>query len=157
MRLVASLALLGAFASAGALAQPAPSGAPAPAFTARVMGIALNVADIEKSLAFYCDALGMKVLGTYDLPNGKEHFVSFGTMGEPMLILVSGRPAAAAIAARPVSYGRVVMRSNDVKLLHARLKASGQPAGEVRDIGSGRQILFVTDPDGYRTEFVSGL
>ncbi len=153
MKFVAALILGASLGFGTASAQPAPP----PAFTASVMGVGLNVADIAKSVAFYRDALGMKVLGTYDLPNGKETFLGYGTMAEPLVILVSGQAAAAAIAAHPVSYGRVVMRANDVKLLQARLKAAGRRVGEVRDIGSGRQVLFVTDPDGYRTEFVSGL
>jgi catechol 2,3-dioxygenase-like lactoylglutathione lyase family enzyme len=150
MKLISLLVATAALFPAAGLAETA--AAPAPAAVG-IMGVGLNVTDVEKSLKFYRDGIGMTVLGGYDLPNAHETFLTFGQAPGAMVILVSGPGVAAAAASHHVNFGRIVVQANDVAAIQSRLKAAGQATGELHST-AGRQVMIVTDPDGYRVEFV---
>ncbi|MFH8487913.1 VOC family protein [Streptomyces longisporoflavus] len=103
--------------------------------------VSLQVSDIAKSRAFYCDTLGLPAAPTS--PPGAQ--------------LIATRPVSMAlrtdITPEPGTAGRGVtlwIAVDDVDTLHKTVTASGaKPEGDPADGPFGR-MFTVTDPDGYR-------
>jgi lactoylglutathione lyase len=145
--LSAAIAFLVAVAAVPAIA--------ADALLIRMGGVGLNVSDIDRSLKFYTDAVGLKV--AFRLPgDGPIKEVALcvsGNMasGEPFVVLTNnGQPPAPGHE----TFGRVIINTPDSAALAARATRLGYSATQVGG-GSGpnaRPVYFLTDPDGYRVE-----
>jgi len=137
--------------------------------------IGICVRDMEKSLAFYRDALGMKVLGdrpTDPTEGGRPHnykhrrqtrrwvSLSYGEGSSPTLTLTSHpgeRPDGRPILLDQVGITHFSFAVRDAKALAEELVARGvelagpleaftNPRGEIRSI-------YVRDPDGILVQF----
>lgn len=135
-----------------AFAEPAAAPAPAPAPVAAMLGTGLRVSDLERSIRFYTDVLGMRV--AMRLPHGTLTEVMIGFGGRPALILMKDSdPAKSPPIALGTGFEKIVLDMPDLAAVTARLKAAGLPVGEVHE-STGVKVLFVTDPDGYRYELI---
>jgi catechol 2,3-dioxygenase-like lactoylglutathione lyase family enzyme len=148
------MGLLGAVllaAAAPAIAE-APSAAPA----GSLIGPALHVSNVERSLKFYVDGLGMAVGMEMGPPQRHETILGFGgDPRQPGIILLSDRTAAT----RPEitqsnGFDRVVLRMADLTATAGRLRAAGFTPGEIHDVAMGYRMMLATDPDGYKYELV---
>ena len=150
-RLGLAAALVAAAPAAPLTAQPAP-----PAPSGSLIGPALLVSDISKSLRFYVDGLGMKVAMEMGPVDRHETILSFG--GDPRnpgIILLSDRRAGSRVAIdQGHGYDRTVIRLADLHSVSARLAAAGFAPSPIRDVAMGYRMMLATDPDGYRFELV---
>jgi catechol 2,3-dioxygenase-like lactoylglutathione lyase family enzyme len=144
-----------------AAAMPAFAEAPAgtatsAALTGALIGPALHVGNVERSLKFYVDGLGMKVGMQMGPPQRHETILTFG--GDPTsagIILLSDTTAATPpVIAQSNGFDRVVLRMADLTATAARLRAAGFAPGEIHDVAMGYRMMLATDPDGYRYELV---
>jgi diaminopimelate decarboxylase len=144
----------------------------------RVAGVdhvAVTVADLDRSLDFYGDVLGLRVLdrGSLDaelvarmtgLPDADVEYadVELGTRTLELLCHRTLDPRAGS-ASRPERAGSVhiALTVDDARLLHQRLTASGNtplspPQTLPDDAGdwAGCVIFYVRDPDGVMLEIV---
>ncbi|MGM0591593.1 MAG: VOC family protein [Halobacteriota archaeon] len=119
-----------------------------------VIHTALWVADIEQSLAFYVDALGLE--------RSREHGGS--SPGEVRNVFVAG-PDGTEIQFKytsdgdpetPAGVDHVAVSVADVDAEFERIvEETGCPVvAEPKTTGSGARIAFVEDPDGYAVELV---
>jgi len=124
----------------------------------RILHTMLRVGDLEKSLSFYTDVLGMRLLRRKDYPEGKFTlaFVGYADESEQTVLELTynwdthGYDLGNA-------YGHIAIEVDDVYAACESIKAKG---GEVvREAGPmkhGNSILaFVKDPDGYMIELLS--
>lgn len=138
------------------VAGPVAAQAPVPAGQAQaaapaLVGPALNVADLARSLKFYTQGLGM----TVQLQKGRETMLGFGTDQGAMIILLSHADAGRVPAiTHGKGFDRLVLRLVDLPAVAARLRAAGATPGEMRDVSHGYRMMLVTDPDGYTLELV---
>lgn len=147
----AALAVTLAAIAAPALAQPAP--APAPAGV--LIGPALNVGDIDRSIKFYVDGLGMKVATRRPGPQRIETILMFGGPAAGTLLLMSDAAGAHPVIAQSNGFDRLVMRVPGLDATAARLKAAGFASGPIHVVMNGKvRVMGATDPDGYRLELV---
>lgn len=121
--------------------------------------VVLNVADLEASLRFYRDTLGMDVIGT---PQGKPAPV-FLRAGEPeilipqMVVLVPLGPGSGSFAGpRPLHHfafevDPAAFESEKKRLVEAGLQVR---TGEHPIIAS--RTLYIDDPDGNEVELIAG-
>lgn len=144
---------------AAAALVPVPASAePAPAaqVSGSVVGPALFVSDIARSLRFYVDGLGMKVGMEMGPPARHETILTFG--GDPRsagIILLSDQTAATPpMIEQARGYDRTVLRIADLAAVQARLRAEGFQTSEIRDVAMGYRMMLATDADGYRLELV---
>jgi catechol 2,3-dioxygenase-like lactoylglutathione lyase family enzyme len=148
---------IGAAALAG-VALPAAAEVPAapPAQVASLIGPALHIASIARSLTFYLDGLGMKVGMEMGPPQRHETILTFGgDPRQPGIILLSDTTAATPpVIAQSNGFDRVVLRMTDLTATAARLRAAGFTPGEIHEVAMGYRMMLVTDPDGYRFELV---
>lgn len=149
-----------ALLASAAMSALAPAGAEEPAVPAApagaLIGPALHVGNVERSLKFYVDGLGMKVGMKMGAPQRRETILTFG--GDPTnpgIILLSDETAATApTIAQSNGFDRVVLRMPDLAATAAKLRAAGFAPGEIHDVAMGYRMMLATDPDGYRYELV---
>ena len=119
-----------------------------------VVGPALYVTDIERSLRFYRDVLGMTVKMRYG-PAGKEDVVlGFGSDPRQLgLMLLSDKSAATP---RKIEHGhgfsRFAVNVGDIAAVKKRLRDFGMPPAEIRKVHGTVQMMMTSDPDGYAIE-----
>jgi lactoylglutathione lyase len=114
---------------------------------------ARDVADMDKAVAFYTKALGMKKVGGNEPPGGdiKEVFVGFGTDALSAKVLLAQHKKEKL----PPHHGagtRLIMSVSD---LDATLKAVAANGGKVTTPplkAGGANLAWVADPDGYEIE-----
>jgi lactoylglutathione lyase len=155
LRATASIALLAVLAPTPLLAKPASP--PAPAQSAQFIGTAINVADRERSLRFYTQALGLHLATTISTGKGSETILQFpGSPGQPALLLMhDSTPGAPAAMTHGNGFSRLVLRVTDLAMLAARMDQLGYAHGAMRQAGqAGYSIMMANDPDGYRLELI---
>lgn len=123
--------------------------------TAKILGTGLRVSDLDRSLRFYTDVLGMTVAAR--LPHGTltEVMLTFGgAPGGPSLILLHDTaPGKAPPLTLGNGFDKVVLDMPDLAAIIARMRGADLPVGEAHG-SMGVKVLFVTDPDGYRYELI---
>ena len=159
MKAIHMLALLGAATIAvlplsGALAQPAAAPA-APAMQPTIVGPALYVSDMERSLRFYRDALGMTVRIQFGPKDKPDVMIGFGAdPSKPCVLLLSDRSPSPRKIEHPHGFDRFVIMLEDTPALAERLRAAGFAASLPREVHGTSMMMMVTDPDGYRVEII---
>ena len=123
----------------------------------RLLHTMLRVGDLEKSIAFYTDVLGMKLLRRRDYPDGKFTlaFLGYGDESENAVIELTHNWETKRYDIG-TGYGHIAVGLPDIYAACAEVKAKG---GKVtREPGpmkfGGSQIAFIEDPDGYKVEFI---
>jgi lactoylglutathione lyase len=124
----------------------------------RYLHTMIRVRDLDKSLKFYTDLLGMKLLRKRDYPTGKFTlaFVGYGEETDNTVLELTHNWDQAEPYALGSAFGHLALGVPDVYKACERLGAAGvkipRPAGPMAHGGS--VIAFIEDPDGYRIELV---
>lgn len=117
---------------------------------------AINAADLERSLHFYRDILGLPVVEDLTLETGVR--LVHLRVGEGATVELFGRPEPlAAIAPAPqAGLTHLALAVDDVDAVYAELRAKGvEFTGAPRPgLGQTRKLVFCKDPDGTLIEFV---
>ncbi|MEM9566886.1 MAG: lactoylglutathione lyase [Cyanobacteria bacterium P01_E01_bin.34] len=123
----------------------------------RILHTMLRVGDLDRSLQFYCDVLGMQLLRKKDYPGGKFTlaFVGYGPESEGAVIELTHNWDTKSYDIGD-GYGHVALGVDDIYGTCDAIKARG---GEVtREPGPMKHgttvIAFVKDPDGYKIELI---
>jgi lipid-A-disaccharide synthase len=124
----------------------------------RFLHTMIRVRDLDASLNFYTNLLGMKVLRKRDYPTGKFTlaFVGYGDETSNTVIELTHNWDQAEPYALGSAFGHLAIGVPDVYKTCERLSTAGvkipRPAGPMAHGGS--VIAFIEDPDGYRIELV---
>lgn len=124
----------------------------------RFLHTMLRVGDLQRSIDFYTQVLGMTLLRTSDNPEYKYTLAFLGYGG--------GNPGQAEIELTynygvdhydlGTAYGHIALAVPDAKAACDQIRAAGgnvtREAGPVK--GGSTVIAFVTDPDGYKIELI---
>jgi lactoylglutathione lyase len=123
----------------------------------RILHTMLRVVDLEKSLAFYRDVLGMQLLSRKDYPDGKFTlaFVGYGKNPEHAELELTHNWDTKSYQ-RGDAYGHIALGVDDIRAACDRIRAAG---GKItREPGPMKHgstvIAFVEDPDGYKVELI---
>jgi lactoylglutathione lyase len=123
----------------------------------RLLHTMLRVGNLDRSLQFYCDVLGMKLLRKKDYPGGEFTlaFVGYGDETDHTVLELTYNWGVEAYDLG-TAYGHIALGVNDIDQTCAHIKAMG---GEVvREPGPMKHgstvIAFVRDPDGYKVELI---
>ncbi|WP_304640907.1 lactoylglutathione lyase [Pseudomonas sp.] len=125
----------------------------------RILHTMLRVGDLEKSIAFYTEVLGMTLLRRKDYEEGRFTlaFIGYGNEAENTVIELTHNWDTDHYDLG-TGYGHIAIEVHDVYKACEQIKAAGGKV--VREAGPmkhGTSILaFVEDPDGYRIELLSG-
>ncbi|MBU4609527.1 lactoylglutathione lyase [Achromobacter sp. GG226] len=123
----------------------------------RILHTMLRVGNLDKSIAFYTDVLGMKLLRRKDYPDGKFTLAFVGYQPEsegPALELTHNWDTDSYDLG--AGYGHIALEVEDAYAACERIKAKGGKV--VREAGPMKHgttvIAFVEDPDGYKVELI---
>ncbi|MGH1340439.1 MAG: lactoylglutathione lyase [Nannocystales bacterium] len=122
----------------------------------------LRVGDLERSLAFYVDTLGMKVVRREEYPQGRFTLAFVGYSDEAGVTLeLTYNWGAETPYVHGTGFGHVAIAVGDIAEVCERVRSAGftvsrEPgpmAFRSRD-GPPEHIAFLRDPDGYVVELV---
>jgi lactoylglutathione lyase len=117
----------------------------------------LRVGDLDRSVRFYGEVLGMKLLRTTDRPEQKYKlaFVGYGDEGANAVLELTYNYGVDRYDLGS-GFGHVAIAVPDAAAACAAVKAKGgkvtREAGPVK--GGTTVIAFVEDPDGYKIELI---
>lgn len=123
----------------------------------RLLHTMLRVGNLEASLRFYCDVLGMKLLRQQDYPDGKFTlaFVGYGDESNHPAIELTYNWDKSAYT-RGDAYGHIAIGVDDIYATCAEIAAKGskvtRPPGAMKH--GTTVIAFVEDPNGYQVELI---
>jgi catechol 2,3-dioxygenase-like lactoylglutathione lyase family enzyme len=143
--------------TSGVLAQPTtPPRQAASNLSGSMIGPALYVSDINRSLKFYTDGLGMQVRMKFGPADRPDVVIGYGTdPTQPGLMLLSDRSGAAPRKIEQVhGFDRIAFRMTDLETLAAKLRATGFSPSDIRVVHENYRMMMVSDPDGYRFELI---
>ncbi|XLQ11980.1 MAG: lactoylglutathione lyase [cyanobacterium endosymbiont of Epithemia adnata isolate EadnSB Bon19] len=123
----------------------------------RILHTMLRVNNLHKSLKFYCDILGMKLLRQKDYPNGKFTlaFVGYGNESEKTVIELTYNWGVDSYELGN-AYGHIALGVNDIYQTCAKIRElGGNITREPGPMKHGSTVIaFVEDPTGYKIELI---
>jgi lactoylglutathione lyase len=120
----------------------------------RILHTMIRVVDLERSIRFYTEVLGMKVIRRKDYPEGKFTlaFVGYGDESGGAVIELTHNWETKSYELGN-AFGHIAVAVPDAcEDVAAKGGKVTRPAGPMKHGGS--VIAFVEDPDGYKIEFI---
>jgi lactoylglutathione lyase len=117
----------------------------------------LRVGNLDRSLQFYCDVLGMKLLRQKDYPGGEFTlaFVGYGAEADHTVLELTYNWGVDSYDLGD-AYGHIAIGVDDIYKACDDIKGMGGKV--VREPGPMKHgstvIAFVQDPDGYKVELI---
>ncbi len=123
----------------------------------RILHTMLRVGNLQKSIDFYTQVLGMKLLRQHDYPDGKFTlaFIGYGDEATNTVIELTYNYGVDAYDLGK-GYGHIALGCDDVYATCEKIRtAGGKITREPGPMLHGSTILaFVEDPDGYKIELL---
>ncbi|WP_374403688.1 lactoylglutathione lyase [Niveibacterium sp.] len=123
----------------------------------RILHTMLRVGDLDRSIKFYTEVLGMRLLRRNDYPDGKFTlaFIGYQEESEGAVIELTHNWGVGAYDLGS-GYGHIALEVEDAYAACAEIKARGGVV--TREAGPMKHgttvIAFVQDPDGYKVELI---
>ena len=123
----------------------------------RMLHTMLRVGDLDRSIAFYTEVLGMQLLRRKDYPSGRFTlaFVGYGNEAEHTVLELTHNWDTTSYALGD-GYGHIALGVEDIHNTCAGI--AGKGGRVVREPGPMKHgstvIAFVEDPDGYKVELI---
>lgn len=124
----------------------------------RILHTMLRVGDLERSIKFYTEVLGMKLLRTNENAEYKYTlaFVGYGDESENAVIELTYNWGVDKYDLG-TAYGHIALGVDDIYATIEAIRAAGgkitREPGPV--LGGKTVIAFAEDPDGYKIEFIA--
>ncbi|MBW2522962.1 MAG: lactoylglutathione lyase [Deltaproteobacteria bacterium] len=123
----------------------------------RILHTMIRVGDLDRSLSFYTEVLGMRLLRKKDYPGGKFTlaFVGYGDEEETAVIELTHNWETDRYDLGD-GFGHIALAAEDIYATCDRIRERGGKI--VREPGPMKhgttEIAFVEDPDGYKIELI---
>ena len=123
----------------------------------RILHTMIRVNDLEESIRFYCDILGMKLLRKKDYPSGRFTlaFVGYGPESDGAVVELTYNWDTHQYD-QGNGFGHIALGVEDLYKTCDALRGKG--AKIVREPGpmkhGGSEIAFIEDPNGYKIELI---
>ena len=123
----------------------------------RLLHTMLRVGDLERSLDFYTEVLGMRLLRRKDYPGGRFTlaFVGYGNESDHTVLELTHNWDTSSYEIGS-GYGHIAIGVDDIVAVCDQMRAKGGRV--VREPGPMKNgttvIAFVEDPDGYKVELI---
>lgn len=123
----------------------------------RILHTMLRVTDLDKSLAFYQDVVGMKLLRREDFPSGRFTlaFVGYGEEADHTVLELTYNWDKHNYDLGN-AYGHIAIEVDDIYAACDAVRAKEQKV--IREAGPMQHgttvIAFIEDPDGYKIELI---
>jgi lactoylglutathione lyase len=123
----------------------------------RLLHTMLRVGNLDESIRFYCEILGMQLLRRKDYPSGEFTlaFIGYGDEADNTVIELTYNWGKAAYNLGD-AYGHIALGVDDIYATCAAIKAQGgKISREPGPMKHGTTVIaFIEDPDGYKVELI---
>ena len=123
----------------------------------RILHTMLRVGDLDRSIKFYTEVMGMQVLRRNDYPDGKFTlaFVGYGSEDDGAVIELTYNWGVDKYDLG-TAYGHIALAVPDAyKACDEIKKRGGKVTREAGPMKHGKTVIaFVEDPDGYKVELI---
>jgi lactoylglutathione lyase len=123
----------------------------------RILHTMIRTGDLDRSIAFYTQVLGMTLLRRKDYPDGRFTlaFVGYGDERDQAVIELTYNWGVDSYELG-TGFGHIAIEVDDVYQACADIKArGGKVIREAGPMNAGTTIIaFVADPDGYPIELI---
>jgi lactoylglutathione lyase len=123
----------------------------------RILHTMIRVGDLDRSLKFYTDVLGMKLLRKRDYPDGKFTlaFVGYGPEADEAAIELTYNWGVEKYDLGN-GFGHIALEVSDAyKACEEIKRRGGKVTREAGPMKHGSTVIaFVEDPDGYKIELI---
>jgi lactoylglutathione lyase len=122
----------------------------------RILHTMIRVGDLDKSIAFYTNVLGMTLLRRKDYPDGKYTlaFLGYGAESDTAVIELTHNWGVESYDLGK-GYGHIAIGVADIKVTCAAIEQAGGTIIYGPALHGGTTwIAFCNDPDGYAIEFI---
>lgn len=123
----------------------------------RILHTMLRVGDLKRSVDFYTEVLGMRLLRQSDYPSGRFTlaFVGYGDESDEAVLELTHNWDTASYDLGS-GYGHIAIEVDDAyKACDAVKQRGGKVTREAGPMKHGTTVIaFVEDPDGYKIEFI---
>ncbi|MDO5687170.1 MAG: lactoylglutathione lyase [Neisseria sp.] len=123
----------------------------------RLLHTMLRVGNLDKSLAFYTEVMGMKLLRKEDYPGGRFTlaFVGYGEEAAHTVLELTHNWDTAAYDIG-TAYGHIAIEVDDAAAACDAVRAKGgKVTREAGPMMHGTTVIaFIEDPDGYKVELI---
>ena len=123
----------------------------------RLLHTMLRVGDLQRSVRFYTEVLGMKLLRTTDRPEQKYSlaFVGYDDESRAAVLELTYNYGVDKYELGS-AFGHIALAVPDVKKACDKVRgAGGKVTREPGPVKGGTSVIaFVEDPDGYKIEFI---
>jgi lactoylglutathione lyase len=123
----------------------------------RILHTMIRVGDLERSIAFYTEALGMKLLRRTDYPGGRFTLAFVGYADEASSSVIELTHNWDTESYDPGNgFGHIAIGTDDIVGACDRVREyGGQVTREPGPMKHGTTVIaFARDPDGYAIEFI---
>jgi lactoylglutathione lyase len=125
----------------------------------RILHTMIRVGDLERSIKFYTEVLGMKLLRRTDYPDGRftNAFVGYEDESRAAVVELTHNWDTKSYDLG-TGFGHIAVSVDDAyRACEEVKKRGGKVTREAGPMKHGKTIIaFVEDPDGYKLEFVQG-
>ncbi len=123
----------------------------------RLLHTMIRVGDLERSIKFYTEVLGMRLLRRRDYPEGKFTlaFVGYGDESDHTVLELTYNWGTSAYDLGS-GFGHIAVEVDDAYQACLDVKQrGGKVTREAGPMQHGTTVIaFVEDPDGYKIEFI---
>lgn len=123
----------------------------------RMLHTMLRVGNLDRSIDFYTNVLGMKVLRKHDYPDGKFSlaFIGYGDEKDHTVIELTYNWGVESYDMGN-AYGHIALEVDDAYQACEQVRAvGGKVIREAGPMMHGTTVIaFIQDPDGYKIEFI---
>jgi lactoylglutathione lyase len=123
----------------------------------RLLHTMMRVGDLDRSIKFYTEALGMELLRQHDYPGGRFTlaFLGYGDESEHAVVELTHNWDTSSYDLGE-GYGHIAIGTDDIEGACNRVREQGgMVTREPGPMKHGSTVIaFVKDPDGYTIEFI---
>ncbi len=123
----------------------------------KILHTMLRVGDMQRSITFYTQLMGMRVLRTFERPEEKYTltFLGYGDESDGCVLELTYNHGVSQYDLG-TAYGHIAIGVDDCYAACAFIESQGGQISRAPGplLGSSEIIAFVTDPDGYSVELI---
>ena len=115
----------------------------------------IRVKELEKSVSFYEDVIGMEEVRRLDYPEYKFTLVYLALPGDTYELELTYNYDQEEPYDLGNGYGHIAIGVNDLEDTHEEYSQSGYDVTDLKELSDGAaSYFFIKDPDGYKIEIV---
>lgn len=121
----------------------------------RMLHTCIRVKDLDKSLLFYKDVLGLKEVRRLDYPDYKFTLVYLALPGDEVELELTYNYDQEEPYDLGNGYGHIAIGVENLETTHEEYSQSGYDVTEINGLSDGAaSYFFIKDPDGYKIEMI---